>query len=85
MFHLCTEPEKKKTDTENIKIGIFDDKISTMGNYISENDSIASIHPKFSKESEDIISDTLGVKVFKTSIANKPLVGTYSAFKYCTS
>ena len=65
---------------ENIKIGIIDDKISALGNCISTNDSVALIHPEFSKESEDIISDTLGVEVFKTTIANNPLVGTYSAF-----
>lgn len=65
---------------DNIKIGIIDDKISALGNCISENDSVALIHPEFSKESEDIIADTLGVEVFKTTIANNPLVGTYSAF-----
>jgi translation initiation factor 6 len=65
---------------EKIKIQKIDDRISALGNCISCNDSVAIIHPEFDKESEDIIADVLGVEVFKTTVANNPLVGTYSVF-----
>ena len=54
---------------ESIKIGKIDGPISALGNCISCNDSIALIHPEFSKENEEIIENILGVEVFKTTIA----------------
>ena len=70
----------RKLLPESIKIGKIDDRISALGNCISTNDSVALIHPDFDKESEEIIANTLGVEVFKTTVANNALVGTYSVF-----
>lgn len=54
---------------DSVKIGKIDGSISALGNCISSNDSIALIHPEFSKENEDIIENVLGVEVFRTTIA----------------
>lgn len=44
---------------------------------ISCNDYVALIHPDLDKETEEILVDTLGVDVYRTTIANNVLVGTY--------
>lgn len=59
----------QKNLPEEVKIGKIEGPISALGNCISSNDSIALIHPEFSKQNEDIIENILGVEVFKTTIA----------------
>ncbi len=39
---------------------------------------MALVHPDLDKETEEIIIDTFGVDVYRTSIANNVLVGTYA-------
>jgi len=70
----------KENLPDNVKLGKIDGPISALGNCISSNDSIALIHPEFSKENEEIIENILGVEVFRTTIAQNALVGTYSKF-----
>ena len=69
---VITETELAKIKSElpeSVKIGIINDSISALGNCITCNDSVALVHPEFSKESEEIIENILGVEVFKTTIA----------------
>lgn len=63
---------------ESIEIGRLGDSLSAIGNCVSTNDNVALIHPEYSRENEEIIQRVLGVEVFKTTIANNPLVATYS-------
>ena len=65
---------------DSVKIRKVDDRISALGNCISCNDYVALVHPELDKESEELVSDILGVEVFKTTVAGTALVGTYSVF-----
>lgn len=62
---------------ENIVVKRIEEKLGALGNVISCNDYVALIHPDLDKDTEEILVDTLGVDVYRTTVANNVLVGTY--------
>lgn len=63
---------------DSVQIRRLDERLSALGNVIACNDHVAVVHAEISKETEQALVEVLKVEVYRLSLGENTLVGSYA-------